>query len=66
MLEFAVLGNYQEEENNGNHVAKDEGFADLPPTQPIMGCILLGRGTTFQQCFKDPEHPPVRGSFKDS
>lgn len=60
MLELAVLGNYQEEENNGNHVAEDEGFADLSHCCVITsytayhGLHSLRKGHNISAVFQGP------------
>lgn len=57
MLEFAVLGNYQEKENNGNFVAEDEGFANLSYCWVITsytayhGLRSLGKGHNISAVF---------------
>lgn len=58
MLEFTALGNYQDEENNGNHVAEDEGFANLRYCCVIAsytachGLHSLGKGHNISAVFQ--------------
>lgn len=60
MLELTVLGNYQEEENNGNRAAEDEDFANLSYCCVITsytdyhGLHSLGKRHNISAVFQGP------------
>lgn len=77
VFEFTALGNYKKGSGKEwKSCCKEWEFCyfktlinfnakALPPTQPIMDCILSEKGITFQERFKCSGHPHFRGSFRD-